>query len=466
MTPNLLLMTDSYKVSHSHLYPKNMTQLYSYLESRGGPFHSTLFFGLQYYLRILARGFAPHDIDHAEAFWAAHFGRNDVFDAAAWRRLYEKHRGKIPLHITAVPEGSIVPCHNILMDIRNTDPEFPWLTSFFETLLLKVWYPTTVATQSFFIRQDIRKIFKATGSDMKALDFACHDFGYRGSTSEESAAIGGAAHLISFSGTDNPAGMRMLQNYYASGNVPGFSIPATEHSVICAFGKDHEDLAFAHMLEQFPTGVIACVSDTYDIYNAVENLWGDKFHDQVIARDGRLVVRPDSGDPIEVTLKVLGILERKFGGELNEDGFFVLNPHVRVIYGDRMTRTSIPELYRAISSRGYAAENLVTGSGGGLLQKVDRDTCKFAIKASHVVLNADDELDIAKSPVTDPSKKSKSGRLSLRLTNGEYSTVSYDTPLSAPTVAPMKTVFLNGEIQNVQTLNSINTLVKQYEEAH
>src|SRR5689334_21754656 len=293
--PNLLLMTDSYKAGHSRLYPPGMTRLYSYLESRGGIFPATNFFGLQYYLdRYLAGSVVRQaDVDAAETFWTAHFGRADYFDAAAWRRLVNQHEGRLPLRIKAVPEGTLVPTDNVLMTVENSDPAFPWLTNWFETLLLKVWYPTTVATQSRLIRGQITAAYRRSGADPAGVNFACHDFGYRGVSSEETAEIGAASHLLSFDGTDTGAGIRMLAAYYDVG-MSGFSIPATEHSIICAYGRAHEDAAFRHMLETFPTGSIACVSDSYDIFNAVSAIWGEELRDAVLARNGVLVVRPDS----------------------------------------------------------------------------------------------------------------------------------------------------------------------------
>ncbi len=371
MGMNLLLMTDSYKAGHAHSYPLGMTGMYAYAEARGGPFPATVFFGEQYYRERYLAGpvIRPEDVDEAEAFWTEHFGRDDYFPAAAWRRLVARHGGHLPLRIKAVPEGTLVPPHNVLMTVESTDPDFPWVVTFFETLLLKVWYPTTIATQSFFIRQSIRDQLHRSGGDAGGLDFMCHDFGYRGCSSEETAGIGAASHLLSFRGTDTVAGIRLLQEFYGAA-MAAHSIPATEHSVICAFGRDGDVDAYAHLLATFPNGTIACVSDTYDMFNAVENLWGGALRETVAARDGRLVVRPDSGDPLEVVPWCLEVLGRRFGTTTNAAGFRVLDGHVRVIQGDGMDVTSIATLYAKIVDLGWSAENLTVGSGGGLLQKV------------------------------------------------------------------------------------------------
>jgi nicotinamide phosphoribosyltransferase len=461
---NLLLSTDSYKASHARAYPQGMTSLYSYLESRGGACPATVFFGLQYYLRnYLACGFTPDDVREAADFWASHFGRDDVFDAPLWRRLLEKHGGTLPLRVKAVPEGSLVPIGNVLMTIENTDPEFAFLTNYVETLLLKVWYPSTVATQSLAIRAAIKREFELTGAAMDALDFACHDFGYRGVSSEETARLGAAGHLLSFLGTDTVAGILMLQRDY-NGGMSGFSIPATEHSVIMAFGAGHEQEAFAHYLATYPTGTIACVSDTYDIYYAVEHLWGEVFRDQILNRDGRLVIRPDSGDPLEVVPRVLAIMGEKFGFTTNQKGFKVLDPHVRVIQGDGMNPRTIPQLYARIREDGWSAENLVVGSGGALLQTVNRDTCEFAFKASHVVVNGE-QRSIAKSPLTDIGKRSKHGRLKLARNNaGAFETISStDNDNFDAAEDQLELVFENGVVTRQQSLQEIRARLRSFE---
>ncbi len=464
---NLILMSDSYKASHARSYPPGMTDLYAYAEARGGPFPATLFFGEQYYrLRYLTgQVIRPEDVDEAEAFWTAHFGRDDVFPAAAWRRLVANHGGRLPLRIKAVPEGTLVPPHNVLMTVENTDPEFPWIVTFFETLLLKVWYPTTIATQSFFIRQQIREQLLRSGADPGGLDFMCHDFGYRGCSSEETAGIGAAAHLVSFLGSDTVAGIRMLREFYGA-KMAGFSIPATEHSVICAFGRDGEAEAFAHHLAAYPAGVIACVSDTYDVYNAVENLWGGTLHEEVASRDGRLVVRPDSGDPLEIVPWCLEALGRRFGTTTNAAGYRVLDGHVRVIQGDGMDFNSIGALYAKIVDLGWSAENVTVGSGGGLLQKVNRDTCGFAFKASEVTVDGE-VRPISKSPVTDPSKRSKEGRMKLVRRDRSYATIlrTQDPAGYAAADDLLETTFENGESRRVETLDALRERVRAQETA-
>ncbi|MGI9254368.1 MAG: nicotinate phosphoribosyltransferase [Thermomicrobiales bacterium] len=460
---NLALMTDSYKASHARLYPPGMTHVFSYLEARGGIFPETIFFGLQAYLLEYLTGpvISGEDIDEAEAFWTAHFGRHDVFSPAAWRALLEQHGGRLPVRIRAVPEGTSVPVDNVLMTIENTDPAFAWLPGWLETLLLKIWYPTTIATQSATIRRDIAAAYAASGEDPAACGFACHDFGYRGVSSEQTAGLGGAAHLLSFDGTDTVAGIRLLARAY-DGGMSGFSIPATEHSVIVAWGRDHEEAAYKHLLETFPGGVIACVSDSYDIFAAVERIWGEGLGAEVLARAGTLVIRPDSGDPAEIVPWVLDTHWQRFGGTVNAAGLKVLDPRVRVIQGDGMALNSIGPLYQTIIARGYSAVNLTVGSGGGLLQKVNRDTCQFALKTSEVTV-AGRTYGVAKTPVTDANKRSKEGRLKLvRTPDGGWETLSsIDHPDRFETAHDeLVTVFESGDLVQRWSLADIRERVR------
>ena len=410
---NFLLRTDSYKFTHWKQYPPKTTRIYSYLESRGGMFPNTVFFGLQYYLKHYFEGprFTPADIAHADEFCLQHFGR-DLFNRQGWTRLYDKHHGLLPVRIKAVPEGTVVPLQNVLVTIENTDPEFPWLTNYLETLLLKVWFPTTVATLSREIKRIIGGFLERTG-DPSLLPFKLHDFGYRGVSSEESAAIGGAAHLVNFKGTDTVAGIVLLQDYYQAKSMPGFSIPASEHSTITAWGKEHELDAYRNMLQAYPTGLVACVSDSYDIYNACEKLWGEMLKPDVVHRNGTLIIRPDSGDPVTVLTRVFDILGEKFGSETNSKGYRVLSPCVRVIQGDGVNMFTIQNmLYQLSKFYGWSADNLAFGMGGALLQQLNRDTLKFAFKCSAAEINGKWQ-PVYKDPVTDPGKNSKHGRMAL-----------------------------------------------------
>lgn len=449
---NFLLCTDSYKISHQNSYCPKLEILLSYLESRGGRFSETLFFGLQYYLKMIEGvQVTTEKIDEAQSFWEAHFGRKDVFNRASWEYIRDNCGGKLPIRIKAVKEGALVPTGNVLVTVENTDKNCYWLTNFIETLLVKIWYPISIATQSHNIKKDILKYLEKSGTP-ESISFRTHDFGYRGTSCEEQAAIGAASHLLSFMGTDTVAGITMLQENYNS-NICGFSIPATEHSVLCSFGRDNEVEACRNFIKQYPTGLIACVSDTYDIYNCCENIWGGVLKDEVMKRDGKLVIRPDSGDFFEVIPKVLDILWNKFGGTVNSKGYKVLDPHIGVIQGDGMEPSTIDALYNHIVELGWSADNLTVGSGGGLLIKnIDRDTCKFAFKACAAKVNGQ-WIDIFKDPITDTGKRSKKGKLKLVKIDGQYKTVQLYEYINLED--ELVTVFENGEIKKEYSLDEI-----------
>ena len=463
---NMILETDSYKVSHWKQYPPGSQYVHSYYESRGGAYPATLFFGLQYYLMdLFCRPIMDYDIDEAEEFFNAHFGR-DMFNRAGWEHILKAHGGYLPLRVRAVPEGTLVPVSNVLMTVENTDPEVPWLTNYLETRLAEIWYPITTATLSFRCRHIIQRHLERTG-DPALVDFKLHDFGYRGVSSQESAMIGGMAHLVNFKGTDTMAALVGARNYY---NCPmaGFSIPAAEHSTITSWGREHEVDAFRNMLRSYPTGLVAVVSDSYDIYGACEKLWGETLRDEVLARDGVVVIRPDSGDPIHVCTKVLEILGAKFGFTVNAKGYRVLDPHVRVIQGDGVDPVAIDMILSALSNRGWSADNIAFGMGGALLQKTHRDVCSFAFKCSNITVNGVDR-PVSKSPVTDPGKASKAGRLSLYRTRktGEYHTGDVEKHgwnlgvWEADEV--MQTVYQDGEFYHRQTFDDVRALAAAQE---
>ncbi len=430
MKQNILMLTDSYKITHWKQYPPKTEKVYSYFESRGGKYDKTLFFGLQYYLKKYLEGevLTQEMVEEMKAFTGRHLGNEKLFNYDGWTWLFQKHKGKLPISIKSVPEGTLVPTGNVLMTIENTDPEFHWLTNYLETMLVQIWYPITVATQSYYMKQTLLKFLEETG-DPSLIDFKLHDFGFRGVSSIETAGIGGAAHLVNFKGTDTIAGINMISKCYDE-DMAGFSIPAAEHSTMVAWGKEGEVKAFENMLDQFPEGLVACVSDSFDIFKACEKSWGTELKDKVLARDGTLVIRPDSGDPVEVVKRVLKILGNKFGFTTNKKGYKLLNPKVRVIQGDGIDSETMERILLAMKYNRWSTDNIAFGSGGALLQKLNRDTQKFAFKCSNVTIDGK-ERAVYKQPVTSPMKKSKAGKMKLLLVNGEYETVSADIKLAS-----------------------------------
>lgn len=442
---NLILDTDSYKASHSFQYPPGTTHVYSYIESRGGKFDKTLFFGLQMYLkRYLSCRITTKMIDQAEKFWAMH---GVPFNRALWDYIVEKHDGKLPVHIKAVREGMIIPTHNVLVTIVNTDPNCFWLTSYLETALLRaVWYPTTVSTVSWHAKQIIKSALDTSSDDTASqLPFKLHDFGARGVSSKESAGIGGAAHAVNFMGSDTATGI-IAANIWYDEAMACYSIPAAEHSTITSWGKDNEATAYENMLAQFAGKgkILAVVSDSYDIMNAVNNIWGTSLKDEVIDSGATVVVRPDSGDPLVVPVDVIDALGEKFGYTVNSKGYKVLHPSVRVIQGDGITIDSLPIILSNLLARGWSADNIAFGMGGGLLQQVNRDTQKFAMKCSAVMVDGE-WRDVFKDPVTDAGKKSKRGRFVLTKESGNWETVPIGSGFDWADY--LTTVFKDGEIR-------------------
>ncbi|PPC75600.1 nicotinate phosphoribosyltransferase [Pokkaliibacter plantistimulans] len=437
MKMNLILNTDSYKLSHFLQYPRNTQYIFSYIESRGGLFDDVLFFGLQKALMDLNEHFPTlDDLEEARAIAAAH---GEPFNEAGWKALIAL--GYFPLAIKAVPEGSILPTRNILLGIVNTLPEFFWLPGHLEPLLLRgIWYPTTVSTLSYHIKQTIGRFMQATCDTQDGLPFKLHDFGARGASSEESAGIGGMAHLVNFMGTDTLSALRYARRYYAA-DMAGYSIPASEHSTITAWGRANEAGAYRNLLRQFPTGLVACVSDSYDIYNAVDSIWGDELRMDISERDGTVVIRPDSGDPVKVIPVLLKRLGKRFGYRLNSKGYKVLNNKVRIIQGDGVNLDSIERILRKLMAKRWSTDNIAFGMGGALLQGVDRDTQRFAMKASAVCVDGEWRA-VYKDPITDSGKKSKRGVLDL--INGHTVQVSIEQFLNQP--SDLRLVYKDGEI--------------------
>lgn len=466
---NIILFADAYKYSHHKLYYPGTHKIYSYLESRGGEFSETVFFGLQYLLKHYIEGvvITKDKINEADKDMLEVFGRNDVFDKTKFEYILEKHNGKLPIEIKAVPEGTVVPVHNVLMTIENTDPACYWLPNFLETLLMQVWYPNTVATLSREIKKTINQYYNETASEASkaGIDFVLNDFGFRGVSSVESASLGGAAHLINFMGSDTIMGSVMTKRYYHAKKMYGMSVPATEHSVCTLLGEAGELDIFKHVLQTFPEGIVSCVSDSFDIFRACSEYWGTELKEIILNRKGVLVIRPDSGDPVLTLLHVFTILLDKFGFNINEKGFKVLPPQVRVLQGDGINYHSIQTIYEALKMAGISAENLVLGMGGALLQKVDRDTQKFAFKCSYAEIN-DKPIDVQKHPlemdengaIKKSFKVSKAGKLKLIVTEEGYKTVKqHEYPGYADQLIP---IFKDGELLHDTSFEEIRERAK------
>lgn len=453
---NLLLNTDSYKTSHWLQYPPDTEYLSSYIEPRGGIFEETVFFGLQAFLKeYLSTPITQQDIDEASVMLAAH---GVPFYKAGWQYILDQYQGYLPVAIEAVPEGTVVPNKNAVVQIINTDPQCYWLVSYLETALLRaVWYPSTVASLSYACKKIIRAGMEKSSESLAGLPFKLHDFGARGASSFETASLGGLAHLVNFSGTDTLGALVAASRWYGMQTtelMPAFSIPAAEHSTITSWGREREVDAYRNMLNQFggTDKIVAVVSDSYDLWNAIDQLWGDVLKQQVASTGGVLVIRPDSGDPVKVVREALIRLANRFGYRINNKGYKVLPDYVRLIQGDGINPVSLQKILDAIMEAGFSADNVAFGMGGGLLQQVDRDTLGWAMKASAAQV-AGEWRDVYKDPITSKAKRSKRGRLALVNTSQGIETIRLDD-LNGRTNL-LQPVYHNGKLLREDTLTEV-----------
>lgn len=435
---NIIKHTDSYKLSHFKQYPENVKYVSSYIEARTHknaeyPVNGIVFFGLQAFVKkyLMDGHFLPRDIDLAAKVAKLH---GVPFNEEGWRYIFAEHEGRLPIIVEGLREGSVVPFRTPMVQIHNTDPKVPWLTSYLETALLRaIWYPTTVATLSYNVKRMMKVFWDATvDRDTDAyngLDWALHDFGARGVSSQESAELGAMGHLLVFNGSDTFEALYAADRWYpeqvingkSTGKwipfftdyVAGGSVPAAEHSTITSWGPEAEDQAFSNMIDQFGEGTYSVVSDSYDIFDAVRRITSGELLEKIKAKGGRFVIRPDSGDPVTVIRRCLGIIENNIGEEIktNGRGYKVLPKYLRIIQGDGCDYWNIHRILKEMQADGWSAENFVFGMGGALLQKVDRDTLSFAMKCNAVSEDMKNWTPVFKKPVTDKDKISRAGRI-------------------------------------------------------
>lgn len=411
-----LMSTDSYKLSHFAQYPKGTEHIYSYIEPRKGHY-PVVVIGIEDFCDQLARGFTEWEIDELRETAKMH---GVPFNEEGFQLLLSEYPdGNFPLKVMGVPEGTVVTPGTPVACIVNTDPAFPWLTSFFETLFLRtVWYPSTVASRSRYIKTRIAQFMRYTGSDMTTLNFKLHDFGARGVSSTEGAMVGGAAHLTQFMGTDTLDAISYVYDNY--GVMAGFSIPATEHSTVTSWGREHEKAMYENVIRTYggQGKIFACVSDSYNIWEALK-MWKE-LEPVLLEVGGTLVIRPDSGDPVTTPVQVIEELMDLFGYMTNDAGYKVLPKHIRVIQGDGVDEESIVRIMQRMVDRKLSIDNIAFGMGGGLLQSLTRDTLGWAMKCSAACVNGE-WRDVYKDPVGG-GKTSKKGLVFSR------GYVGYDSP--------------------------------------
>ncbi|UJW75548.1 nicotinate phosphoribosyltransferase [Rhizobium sp. SL42] len=418
MTLNAILNTDSYKLGHYLQYPADTHAISALITTRGNSFRpEVMFFGLQMFLKeYLSKPITAADIEEAEDVAGLH---GQPFDRTGWTHILKAHGGFLPLRIAALPEGIAIRRGVPVVQVVNTDPLVPWLTSHIEPALLRaVWYPSTVATTAWRLRLAIQPYLDRTADDIADLQRnRISDYGARGTSSLEQAALGGAAHLVHFDSSDSLPGILHARRYYGA-RMAGKSIPAAEHSTITAWGQSREPNAFANMIDRFSKfAAYSVVSDSFDLNNAVAEIWGKQLQTKVRASGATLVVRPDSGDPIETPVQVVAQLAYAYGTRLNSKGFKVLDGNVRVIQSDGVSLQDIQMILGRLEGMGFSAENISFGMGSALLHKVNRDTLSFTMRASALKDDRGVWRDIGRRPTNPQEKAPMSGRLAV-ITDG------------------------------------------------
>lgn len=453
---NLVLMADAYKYTHWLQLPDDVEKMVAYIESRGTKInvHYTCIFGVQGFIKDYLKGkvLKKWMIDEADELLGEVFGTDKYFNKKGFERLLKKHKGKLPIRICSVREGSKVPLSNVLMTIESTDKEFAWIVPWVETMILRAtWYPKAVATISSAVN-DLQKEFGAICGIPRLNPFFLNDFGARGVSSHESAEIGGSAHLVNFLGTDTVEAIRWAKARYGK-SATGYSVFASEHSTTTIYGKLMELVAYTNFLTRAPIDkIVSIVIDSYDTENAVKKLLGGILKNTILQRNAPTVFRPDSGDPVEMSLKVMTWLWEIFGGTINDKGYKVLNPKVKVLYGDGINLASIRAILQNLVNNGFSIENIIFGMGGKLLQGVDRDTFMDACKLCYAEINGVG-VDIYKEPKTDKIKVSKRGLLKLVKINNKFFTVpaaEYPDERNY-----LEEIFLNGDLMINDTFDAI-----------
>lgn len=512
-----LMDTDAYKLDHRRQYPEGTTKVLSNYTNRGSRIERVthvVHFGLQAFLQDWATNawvpFFEADEDTVcdlyEEFVLSVNSQND----AGTDHIRALHKlGYLPLKFSGLPEGTLVPLRVPSFTVENTHPDFFWLVNYIETVMSSsVWQPSTSATNAYYFRQLLNKwALKTTGST-EGVEWQGHDFSFRGMAGREAAAASGAGHLLSFKGSDNLNALHWVEKNYSddvytqltpservafdkngslprrldgrvaeNGQVLG-SVPATEHSVMCAGGNDegNERDTFKRLLNLYPSGIVSVVSDTWDLWNVLTDIV-PSLHDEIMARDGKLVIRPDSGDPVEIltgtTASLYGVREaadkgviellwEEFGGTINEQGYKVLDPHIGAIYGDSITYERAEQIFHRLAAKGFASTNVVLGVGSYTYQYVTRDTFASAVKATWVEI-AGEGRAIAKDPITDNgTKKSAKGRLAV-LADPEDGLILVDGFLGAQAerfgASELQTVWEDGEFVRKQSFGSIRDVL-------
>lgn len=429
------LLCDFYKVSHREQYPDKTETIYSTWIPRSNKYWphaaTVVSFGFQSFIKEYLIDFFDENFFSrpkwsiiAEYTRMIHYTLN--VESPSWKHIEDLHDlGYLPIHMKALPEGMQCPMRVPMMTVYNTDPNFFWLTNYLETLMsTELWQPATSATIAKEYRRVLDKYAEETSSDPNAVMFQGHDFSMRGMSGLHAAMKSSAGHLLSFVGTDTIPAILFMEKYYNADiekELVGTSVPATEHSVMCAGGDVNEFDTYKRLItEVYPSGIISIVSDTWDLWTCIEKIIAS-LKEEIMARDGKVVIRPDSGNPVDIVCGNLvsydprekkGVIELLwdiFGGTINDKGYKELDPHIGAIYGDAITLERAEEICERLKTKGFASTNIIFGIGSYTYQYNTRDTFGFAVKSTMCIIDGD-EIMIFKDPKTDDgTKKSMKG---------------------------------------------------------
>lgn len=527
MKEGAILLTDGYKLDHRRQYPEGTEYVYSNWTPRSCTYfpeasEGVVVFGIQYFIKeYLMTQFREEFFNLPKERAVNKFKRRIDTFLGEGNQVGTKHieelydLGYLPIRIKALPEGTLCPIRVPALTFINTDPRFFWLTNYFETLIsTTLWLPMTSATSARLYKKELKRHAEKTGfSKDVMLEFLCHDFSMRGMAGVEAAIMSGMAHMTSFVGSETIPAIGALERYYnanAEKELIAATVPATEHSVMCAGGKEGEFETFKRLItEVYPTGFVSIVSDTWDFWQVMTE-YLPKLKDTILARDGRLVIRPDSGDPVDIIcginpielwevdgkyyhnpewnyrhetdpdfiidyirkhpndkfIKSIEVTEAQvkgayellwdiFGGTVNEKGYKVLDTHIGMIYGDSITLERQKEIYRRLEEKGFAATNLVLGVGSFTYQYKSRDSLGFAMKATWCQVNGEGR-EIFKQPKTDNgTKNSLKGLICVAPTpDGSYEAID-QCPKSQEELGELQTVYENGVLIKDWTLEEI-----------
>lgn len=493
---NPLLLTDGYKTSHNKQYPEGTTLVYSNFTPRSNKYapkgcNEIVVFGTQMVMKQLHEAFQNEFFSKPKELVCGEMKRelsdylDSDYDVSHFEALHDL--GYLPIHVKSLPEGSLAPIKVPVLTIYNTHPDFFWVTNYLETILSNLlWKPMTSATIAHQYRKVLTSWMEKTDKERAwFIDWQGHDFSMRGMDSVDAVVSSGLGHLTSFMGTDSLPTIFGARKYYNEEGFVGGSVPATEHSVMCAGGEYDEIGTFRRLIETYPTGILSVVSDTWDLWKVcTEHVVTLK--EEIMSRNGKLVIRPDSGDPVDIlcgaweeirlpsgnyekTPKsgpegkgVIELLWDVFGGTVNEQGYKILDSHIGAIYGDSITIDRANEICRRLAEKGFASTNVVLGIGSFTYQYNTRDTFGFAMKATYVEINGEGR-EIFKDPITDDgTKKSATGLLCVEtLPDGRiglYDKVTWNTE----DTGLLQTIYLDGVFDNPTTLSDIRKKISNH----